>query len=112
MFVQSVAYLMIFLESSESMATVSGYHAELRRCRQWHLVTATFTTPQFGRPFGSGGDHLPEMAWLQQMRWSPTGAHLFLQVRTQVLNNDLATHFKRWYPGFTTHHSGPVELAA
>ena len=47
----------------------------------------------------------------QQMRWSPTGAQLFLQVRTQVLNNDLTTHFKRWYPGFT-HHSGPVELAA
>jgi pRiA4b ORF-3-like protein len=38
-------------------------------------------------------------------------AGLFLQVRTQVLNNDLAAHFKRWYPGFT-HHSGPVELAA
>ncbi len=47
----------------------------------------------------------------QQMRWSPTGAQLFLQVRTQVLNNDLTAHFKRWYPGFT-HHSGPVELAA
>jgi hypothetical protein len=36
---------------------------------------------------------------------------LFLQVRTQVLNNDLAAHFKRWYPGFT-HHGDPVELAA
>jgi hypothetical protein len=47
----------------------------------------------------------------QQMRWSPTGAQLFLQVRTQVLNNDLATHFQRWYPDFT-HHGGPVELAA
>ncbi|PZS38339.1 MAG: ISKra4 family transposase [Pseudonocardiales bacterium] len=47
----------------------------------------------------------------QQMRWSPTGAQLFLQVRTQVLNNDLATHFERWYPDFT-HHGGPVELAA
>ena len=47
----------------------------------------------------------------QQMRWSPTGAQLFLQVRTQVLNNDLATHFQRWYPDFT-HHGDPVELAA
>ncbi len=47
----------------------------------------------------------------QQMRWSPTWAQLFLQVRTQVLNKDLATHFQRWYPDFT-HHSGPVELAA
>jgi hypothetical protein len=47
----------------------------------------------------------------QQMRWSPTGAQLFLQVRTRVLNNDLATHFQRWYPDFT-HHSVSVELAA
>ena len=27
----------------------------------------------------------------QQMRWSLAGAQLFLQVRTQVLNNDLTT---------------------
>ncbi|MGH3752738.1 MAG: ISKra4 family transposase [Pseudonocardiaceae bacterium] len=47
----------------------------------------------------------------QQMRWSPQGAHLFLQVRTRVLNNDLATDFARWHPGFT-HHNGPVELLA
>ncbi|MBV9162477.1 MAG: ISKra4 family transposase, partial [Pseudonocardiales bacterium] len=37
----------------------------------------------------------------QQMRWSPTGAQLFLQVRTAVLNNDLASCCHRWYPGFT-----------
>ena len=34
----------------------------------------------------------------QQMRWTPTGAHLLLQIRTRVLNNDLATDFHRWYP--------------
>jgi hypothetical protein len=47
----------------------------------------------------------------QQMRWSPQGAHLFLQVRTRVLNDDLAADFTRWYPGFT-HHNGPIELVA
>ena len=36
----------------------------------------------------------------QQMRWSPRGAHLLLQVRTRVLNDDLAGDFARWYPGF------------
>ena len=45
---------------------------------------------------------------------------LFLQVRSQVLNNDLTTSresgrpvadFGRWYPGFT-HRGGPVEPAA
>jgi hypothetical protein len=40
----------------------------------------------------------------QQMRWSLRGAHLLLQVRTRVLNNNLATDFHRWYPGGFTHH--------
>ena len=42
----------------------------------------------------------------QQMRWSPRGAHLLLQVRTRVLNDDLADDFHRWHPGFT--HSRPT----
>jgi len=37
----------------------------------------------------------------QQMRWSPRGAHLLLQIRTRVLNDDLANEFHRLYPGFT-----------
>ncbi len=47
----------------------------------------------------------------QQMRWSPQGAHLFLQVRTRILNDDLAADFARWNPGFT-YHSEPAEIAA
>jgi hypothetical protein len=35
----------------------------------------------------------------QQMCWSERGAHLLLQVRTQVLNEDLRNTFCRWYPG-------------
>ena len=35
----------------------------------------------------------------QQMRWTPRGAHLLLQVRTRVLNDQLAGDFHRWYPG-------------
>jgi hypothetical protein len=41
----------------------------------------------------------------QQMRWTPRGAHLLLQVRTRVLNDDLAGDFRRWHPGFT--HTDP-----
>ena len=37
----------------------------------------------------------------QQMRWTKQGAHLLLQVRTRVLNDDLASDFHRWYPDFT-----------
>jgi hypothetical protein len=36
----------------------------------------------------------------QQMRWTPRGAHLLLQLRTRVLNDDLTADFQRWYPSF------------
>jgi hypothetical protein len=38
----------------------------------------------------------------QQMRWTPKGAHLLLQVRTTVLNDELSDTFGRWYPAFVT----------
>jgi hypothetical protein len=34
----------------------------------------------------------------QQMRWTQKGAHLLLQVRVQVLNDDWRETFCRWYP--------------
>jgi hypothetical protein len=36
----------------------------------------------------------------QQMQWTPRGAHLLLQTRTKVLNNDLEGAFRGWYPRF------------
>jgi hypothetical protein len=36
----------------------------------------------------------------QQMQWTPEGAHLLLQVRTQVLNDDWEDTFRSWYPAF------------
>jgi hypothetical protein len=36
----------------------------------------------------------------QQTQWTPRGAHLLLQTRTKVLNNDLEGVFRRWYPQF------------
>ena len=47
----------------------------------------------------------------QQMRWTPRGAHLLLQVRTRVLNDQLADDFRRWYPGFN-QAPDPMTLAA
>jgi hypothetical protein len=38
----------------------------------------------------------------QQMRWSPRGAHLLLQVRTRVLNEELRSTFGHWYVEFDT----------
>jgi len=36
----------------------------------------------------------------QQMQWTPEGAHLLLQVRTQVLNEEWEDTFRTWYPCF------------
>jgi len=47
----------------------------------------------------------------QQMRWTPRGAHLLLQVRTRVLNDQLAGDFHGWYPGLS-RTPDPVALAA
>jgi hypothetical protein len=48
----------------------------------------------------------------QQMRWTPRGAHLLLQVRTQVLNDDFRLTFERWYPGLKTDIEPPQDAAA
>jgi hypothetical protein len=36
----------------------------------------------------------------QQMQWTPESAHLLLQVRVQVLNDDWEDTFRQWYPNF------------
>lgn len=36
----------------------------------------------------------------QQMQWTPKGAHLLLQIRTKVLDDDLEAAFREWYPQF------------
>ena len=50
----------------------------------------------------------------QQMRWAPKSAHLLLQVRAKVLNDELAEVFQRWYPAFDAPTESAVaeELAA
>jgi hypothetical protein len=47
----------------------------------------------------------------QQMRWSQQGAHLLLQIRTRVLNDELRETFHRWYPTFSKEKV-PLKKAA
>jgi hypothetical protein len=47
----------------------------------------------------------------QQMRWSQQGAHLLLQVRTHVLNDELREIFQQWYPRFVQQEQ-PLKKAA
>ncbi len=48
----------------------------------------------------------------QQMRWTPRGAHLLVQIRTRVLNDQLADDFHRWYPHFTRAPDTTVKALA
>ena len=47
----------------------------------------------------------------QQMQWTPKGAHLLLQVRMQVLNEDWDKTFRKWYPGFRPVQTPSMELS-
>jgi hypothetical protein len=38
----------------------------------------------------------------KQMRWTEAGAHLILQVRTQLLNGDWRSKLSRWHAGMKT----------
>jgi len=48
----------------------------------------------------------------QQMRWSQRGAHLLLQTRVQVLNDDLRKTFGRWFPGMRAEEHTALKAAA
>ncbi|MCR4297693.1 MAG: ISKra4 family transposase, partial [Gallionella sp.] len=48
----------------------------------------------------------------QQMRWSQRGAHLLLQTRVQVLNDDLRKTFCRWFPGMREDEPPALKKAA
>ena len=41
----------------------------------------------------------------QQIQWSPKAAHLLLQIRVMVLNRELQSIFRRWYPDFQIENS-------
>ena len=40
------------------------------------------------------------------MQWTKRGAHLLLQIRTRVLNEEWEDTFRRWYPGFRPQNDG------
>ena len=48
----------------------------------------------------------------QQMHWTQRGAHLLLQVRAQVLNNELRQTFRCWYPVMKADSESAVNIAA
>jgi hypothetical protein len=47
----------------------------------------------------------------QQMQWTPKGAHLLLQTRVRVLDDQLEDTFRSWYPGFRPSAISPQPVA-
>jgi hypothetical protein len=48
----------------------------------------------------------------QQMRSTQRGAHLLLQTRVQVLNDELRGNFGRWFPGMKVEGQATLLAAA
>ncbi len=48
----------------------------------------------------------------QQMQWTKKGAHLLVQARIKVLNEDWEAYFRQQYPGFRPLQAGPLPMAA
>ena len=48
----------------------------------------------------------------QQMGWSQRGAHLLLQIRTRVLDEQWEATFRSWYPAFRPKIQAEVKTAA
>jgi hypothetical protein len=44
--------------------------------------------------------------------WTQRGAHLFLQTRVQILNDDLRKTFDRWFPGMKAEVPAALKQAA
>jgi len=47
----------------------------------------------------------------QSMQWTQRGAHLLLQTRTRVLNEDLESTFREWYPHFRSQKEKVADFA-
>lgn len=47
----------------------------------------------------------------QQVQWSKRGAHLLMQTRTRVLNGELRSLFRQWYPNLSVAQQQEQEAA-
>jgi len=64
------------------------------RYRQGEVITTSFVESTINQVVSR------RFVKKQQMQWTLKGAHLMLQIRTRVLNNELEDAFRRWYPQF------------
>jgi hypothetical protein len=91
--------------TATSAPTPSGSPTTGERQRAGEAISTAFTESAVNQVISK------RMVKKQQMRWTPRGAHLLLQIRTRVLNDQLAGDFHRWCPGLN-RTLDPVTLAA
>ena len=77
--------------SAHNAASISNYG---ERYRNGERISTAFTESTINQVVSK------RLVKKQQLPWTPKGAHLLLQVRTQVRNDDWAGPFRRWYPRF------------
>jgi hypothetical protein len=84
-----------------------GIHTELReRYRNGERIASGFIESAVNQVVSK------RMAKHQQMQWSQRGAHLLLQIRTRVLNDEWENTFRCWYPAFRPRAEAGAKKAA
>lgn len=107
---QTVEHLEIDLESFEETREQKKLLRALRELEQYLTFNKAFI-PNYGDRYRHGETISTafvestvnqviskRMVKKPQMGWTPRGAHLLLQVRTRVLNEELREIFAAWYP--------------
>jgi hypothetical protein len=97
---KSVRALYGYIEANERFIPNYG-----ERCRYGEAIATGFVESTVHQVISK------RMVKKQQMCWTKKEAHLLLQVRTQVLNDDLHRTFDRWY-GAMTETEVPLQQAA
>ena len=81
----------LLVHADTSLATWSTYG---ERYRNGETISSAFVESTVNRVISK------RMVKKQSMQWTPWGAHLLLQTRTRVLNDELEGSFRFWYPQF------------
>jgi len=86
---KAVKKFQIYIENNAAMITNYG-----ERYRNWEAIATGFVESAVNQIIAK------RFVKKQQMRWTKRGAHLLLQVRVKVLNEELQENFSKWYPQF------------
>jgi hypothetical protein len=83
--------LQIILRLTRNQAFVPNYG---ERYRNGEKIASGFVESAINQAVSK------RMVKKQRMAWSPRGAHLLLQIRTRVLDEERENAFRRWHPAF------------